>query len=198
MKRRSPLCLAFFAFLLAPALSFAGSALDTVKTNVNVVLEVLRDPGLKGEKGLKAKREKIETLGLKFFDFAELSKRTLGLSWNQFTLEQRKTFLQLYQSLLEDTYLDRITAYSDEKLTFLKETRLSDTTAEVFTTVLARSGEVAISYRLTRKDGTWRVYDVVIEGVSLINNYRSQFREVLANGSPQTLIDSLQKKVARK
>jgi phospholipid transport system substrate-binding protein len=197
MKR--PFALILFLIALSfPSLSFAGPALDTVKTNVGIVIDALRDPSLKGEKGLRVKRERIETAASRFFDFVELSKRTLGLNWNRFTPEQRKAFVQLYQALLEETYLQRITAYSDEKLNFTKETPLSDTTAEVQTTVQAKGGDVAINYRLIKKDGEWRVYDVVVEGVSLISNYRSQFREILGNGSPQTLIDSLEKKVAKR
>jgi len=190
--------LAFAILLLSPSLCLAASALDTVKTNVNSVIEVLRDPGLKGEKGLKVKREKIEATASSFFDFVELSKRTLGVSWNSFTPDQRKTFVRLYQSLLEQTYVERITAYSGERLNFSKEMPLSDDTAEVQTSVLAKGGEVPIDYRLINKDGQWRVYDVVVEGVSLISNYRSQFREILGNGSPQTLIDSLEKKLANR
>lgn len=198
MRRRYSVHLALFIFLVLPSLSFAASALDTVKTNVNAVIDVLRDPTLKGEKGLRAKREKMETTASRLFDFVELSKRTLGLSWNQFNPDQRKAFVQLYRSLLEDTYVERIAAYTDEKLTFSKELPLSDTAVEVPTTVLSKSGEVAINYRLLKKEGEWRVYDVVIEGVSLISNYRSQFREILGNGSPQSLIDALQKKVAKR
>jgi len=147
---------------------------------------------------MRAKRERIEAAAVRLFDFVELSKRTLGLNWNRFTPDQRKVFVQLYQSLLEETYVDRITSYSNERLNFSKEVPLSDSTAEVRTTVLAKGEEVAINYRLIRKDGEWRVYDVVVEGVSLISNYRSQFREILGNGSPQTLIDSLEKKVAKR
>lgn len=197
MKKLS-IRLAFAILLLSPSLCLAASALDTVKTNVNSVIEVLRDPGLKGEKGLKVKREKIEATASSFFDFVELSKRTLGVSWNSFTPDQRKTFVRLYQSLLEQTYVERITAYSGERLNFSKEIPLSDDTAEVQTSVLAKGGEVPIDYRLINKDGQWRVYDVVVEGVSLISNYRSQFREILGNGSPQTLIDSLEKKLANR
>jgi phospholipid transport system substrate-binding protein len=198
MKRKLLVCLTLSVFLLVPSLSFAGSALEAVRTNVNTVIDVLRDPALKGEKGSKAKREKMEATASGFFDFVELSKRTLGISWNQFTPDQRKQFVQLYRSILEEAYVDKIAAYTDEKLTFSKEVPLSDTTAEVPTTVLSKKGEIAINYRLLKKDGGWRVYDVVIEGVSLISNYRSQFREILGNGSPQTLIDSLQKKEGKR
>ena len=170
-----------------------------MKTNVNGVIEALRDPGLKGEKGLKIKRERVEAVATRLFDFVELSKRTLGLNWNGFSPDQRKTFVQLYRSILEETYVERITAYSDdERISFVKEVPLSDTTAEVQTSVLAKGGEVAINYRLIRKDGEWRVYDVVVEGVSLIANYRSQFREILSSGSPQALLNSLEQKVAKR
>jgi len=103
----------------------------------------------------------------------------------------------LYESLLEDTYADKIMAYTDEKIVFSKEVALTEKTVEVQSTVLRKSGEVPIYYRVIAKDGSWRVYDVVIEGVSLINNYRSQFREILANKPPESLLETLRKKVGK-
>ena len=184
--------------LMLPLPVFAGIPLDTVKANVNSVIEAMRDPKLKGETGKKAKEQKIVNIADKMFDFVELSKRTLGLNWNKFTPEQRKEFVELYKTILKDAYVDKITAYTDEQVNFIKETPLSETTIEVQSVVITKSAQVPINYRVIKKDNEWKVYDVVIEGVSLIGNYRTQFREILGNNPPATLIDTLRKKVGKK
>jgi phospholipid transport system substrate-binding protein len=187
-----------FVFLMLPCSVFAGVPLDTVKANANAVLDILRDPSLKGEKGLKIKRERVHAAALKLFDFVELSKRTLGLNWNKLNPEQRKEFVDLYKSLLEDTYIDRITSYTNEEVRFTKEMPLSENTVEVQSIVISKAGEVPIYYRVIRKDDGWKVYDVVIEGVSLITNYRTQFREILGNNPPEKLLDILRKKEGKR
>jgi phospholipid transport system substrate-binding protein len=178
--------------------SFAGPALDTVKSEVDGVLKVLKNPALKGETGKKAKQEQIRKISLKMFDFAELSKRTLGLNWNKFSMPQRQEFVDLYKGLLEDAYVDKITSYTDEKIDYTKEVQLSDSAVEVQSIVVTKSAAIPVYYRMLNKDGQWRVYDVVIEGVSLVNNYRSQFRDILANNPPEYLLDTLRKKVQKR
>jgi phospholipid transport system substrate-binding protein len=184
--------------LLVACPVFAGVPLDTVKANVTSVLDVLRDPKLRGEAGRKAKEEKIGAAADTLFDFVELSKRTLGLSWNKFTVEQRKEFVRLFETLLRGIYVDRITAYSDEQVIFRKEVPLSETTAEAQSTVVGKSGRVEIDYRVMKEESGWRVYDVVIDGVSLISNYRTQFREILANNPPEKLLETLREKSGTK
>jgi len=184
--------------LMLPVYAFAGVPLDTVKTNVNDVLEILRDPKLKGEAGKKVKEQRIEAAAEKLFDFVELSKRTLGMNWNKFTNVQRKEFVELFKTILKDAYVDKITAYTDEQVSFTKEVPLSETTVEVQSVVVTKSGSVPIYYRTIKKDSGWKVFDVVIEGVSLINNYRTQFREILGNNPPEKLLETLRKKVGKK
>ena len=185
-------------FLAFSAAVFAGVPLDTVKSHATAVIDALRDPALKGEAGAKAKRDKIRAAAENLFDFVELSKRTLGANWNNLNPEQRKEFVALYRGILEDTYVDRITAYTDEKVNFTKEVALSESTVEVQSVVVTKKSEIPINYRVIKRGDGWKVYDVVIEGVSLINNYRSQFREILAKESPQGLLDTLRKKVEKK
>ncbi len=197
MKKWAVLFLSL-AGMVFVCLAYAGTPLDTIKANANSVLDVLRDPKLKGESGKKAKEQKIEAAAEKLFDFVELSKRTLGLNWNKFSTDQRKEFVDLYKSILKDAYVEKITAYTNERVNFTKEVPLSGNLAEVQSTVATKSGTVSIFYRVIKKDGEWRVYDVVIEGVSLINNYRTQFREILGNNPPETLLDTLRKKVGKK
>lgn len=183
--------------LIFPMTVFAGAPLEAVKGHVDKVLDVLRDPSLKAESAKKAKKDKIRDISEKMFDFSELSKRTLGQSWSKFNPAQQKEFVDLYTSLLEDAYADKVMAYTDEKIDFSKEVALTEKTIEVRSAVLRKSGEVPIYYRVIMKDGSWRVYDVVIEGVSLISNYRSQFREILSNKPPESLLETLRKKVGK-
>jgi phospholipid transport system substrate-binding protein len=185
-------------YLAFSAAAFAGVPLDTVKSHVTAVIDVLRDPSFKGEAGAKAKREKIRVVAGNLFDFVELSKRTLGANWNNLNPEQRKEFVALYRSILEDTYVDRITAYTDEKVNFTKEVPLSESTVEVQSVIVTKKSDVPIYYRVIKRGDGWKVYDVVIEGVSLISNYRSQFREILAKGEAEALLDTLCKKVGKK
>ena len=177
--------------------AFAGVPLDTVKANVNGVIEVLRDPKLQGESGTKVKEQRIATAAEKLFDFVELSKRTLGLNWNKFTQDQRKEFVELFKSILKDAYVDRITTYTNERVDFTKEVPLSETTVEVQSDIVSKSGEVPIYHRVIKKDSEWKVYDVVIEGVSLVSNYSTQFREILANNPPEKVLETLRKKVGK-
>lgn len=186
-----------FIVCMVPIRALAASALDTVKTNANVVLDVLRDPKLKGESGKKVKEQKVEAAADKLFDYVELSKRTLGLNWNKFSMDQRKEFVDLFKTLLRNTYIDKITAYTNQKVSFTREISLSENTMEVQSVVTSSSAQTPINYRVIKKDDGWKVYDVVIEGVSLVSNYRTQFRETLANNPPQTLIDTLRKRTGK-
>ncbi|MCU0531554.1 MAG: ABC transporter substrate-binding protein [Syntrophales bacterium] len=174
----------------APAL--AATPLETVRAEVNKVLEVLRNKSLKEE----VKREKLRVIYNEMFDQEELSKWCLGRNWNKLSEAQRKEFLPLFQQVLEKTYGDRILAYSDEKIVFDKEVPITGNRVEVQTRAVTKSKEIPMHYRVFKdKGGTWRCYDIVVENVSLVMNYRSQFNEILAKNSPDELINILRKKV---
>lgn len=184
-------------FLIFPLSLFAGVPLTTVEGYVNDVLNVLRNPDLKGNTAKEIRKEKIRVISEKMFDFNELSKRTLSRNWKNFDPIQQKEFVSLYRHLLENAYMDRITSYKDEKIVFNKEIMISDDTAEVQSIIITETGDIPINYHLILKDGKWKVYDVVIEGVSLIKNYRAQFKEILINKSPEELLKVLRKKVGK-
>jgi phospholipid transport system substrate-binding protein len=193
-------CISSFILVLLlslPLSSFADAPLASVKGNVDKVLDVLRDPALKGESGKKAKKAKIRTITDKMFDFNELSRRTLGQNWTRLNIAQQKEFTELYKSILEDAYVDKIVTYTDEKVLFNKENPLTEKTVEVQTVIVTKKADIPIFYRVILKGTEWRVYDVVIEGVSLINNYRTQFRETLTNKTPEALLETLRKKVGK-
>jgi len=184
-------------FLAVSPAAGADTPLATVQMHVNSVLDVLRDPALKGESMKKRRQDRIRAVSEKMFDFTELSRRTLAQSWTSFNDGQKKEFVELYKSVLESAYIDKIMAYTDEKVVFQKETALTDKTSEVQTAVMTRKAEIPINYRVIRTDDGWRVYDVVVEGVSLVNNYRSQFREILMNKTPDDLLEILRKKAGK-
>jgi phospholipid transport system substrate-binding protein len=175
--------------------AYAGTPLGTVQTNVNKVLEVLRDPALKAETAKEIKKEKLRAIYEQMFDEIELAKRTLARNWNALDLAQRQEFVQLFHQVLEKAYIDKILSYTDEKVVFDKETMLAENQAEVQTRIVTSSKEIPIFYRVILKDGTWKVYDVVVEGVSLVQNYRTQFSDILAKNSPKELLEILRKKV---
>ena len=173
----------------------AGAPLDTVQTNINKVLDVLRDPKLKTESAKEIKKEKLDALYEQLFDEVELSRRSLGGNWNKLNPAQRQEFIHLYRQMLEKAYLDRILSYTNEKIVFSKEIMLSNNQAEVQAKLITSSREIPVFCRVIQKDGTWKVYDVGAENVSLVQNYRSQFNSILANHTPDQMLEMMRKKV---
>jgi phospholipid transport system substrate-binding protein len=157
----------------------------------------LRDPALKADSAKAAKEKKIWEILDNVFDYTELSKRTLAQNWKRFSPDQQKEFISLFGKLLGTVYMDRIIAYKDEKVVFGKVTQISDKTAEVQSEVTRSSKSIPIHYRMILERGEWKVYDVVIEGVSLVQNYRTQFREILTNKSPEDLLKTLREKTRK-
>ena len=194
MKRRF-IGLSIWMFFLSTLPGYAGAPLDTVQTNVNKVLDVARDPKLKGESAKGIKKEKLEDIYEQMFDEVELSMRTLGKNWTNFNPAQQQEFIQLYRQILEKAYIDKILSYTNERIVFSKENMLSHNQAEIQTNVITSSKEIPIFYKVILKDGIWKVYDVVVENVSLVQNSRSQFNSILAKNTPDQLLEILRKKV---
>jgi phospholipid transport system substrate-binding protein len=174
---------------------YAGAPMTTVEATVNRVLDVLRDPKMKGPSAKSAKAEKLRVIYKDMFDEMEFSRRTLQRNWNKFTPDQRKEFVDLFEQVLEKAYLDKILEYSNEKIVFHKETMASDDKAEIQSKIVPSSKEIPIYYRMILKNGKWKVYDVVVENVSLVQNYRTQFSDILASGTPEKLLETLRQKV---
>ena len=187
--------LGILMFFLSTLPAYAGAPLDTVQTNLNKVLDVLRDPKLKPESAKEIKKEKLDAIYEQMFDEVELSRRSLGGNWNKLNPAQQQEFIQLYRQILEKAYLEKILSYTNEKVVFSKENMLSNNQAEVQAKVITSSKEIPIFYRVILKDGTWKVYDVGAENVSLVQNYRSQFNSLLAKNTPDQLLEMLRKKV---
>lgn len=191
---RLMIMLTLFVFAL-PA--YAGAPLDTVKVNVNNVLDVLRNPKLKAASAKEIKKDKLRIIYKSMFDENEFSRRTLSRNWSKLNPAQQAEFVKLFEEILEKSYADKILDYTNEKVEFYKEEMKSDTQAEVQTKIITVSKEIPIFYRLILKDGKWKVYDVVVENVSLVQNYRTQFNDILARNTPEQLLEILRKKVSK-
>lgn len=195
MKRQLVIAISILMILLLNLPVYAGGALDTVQANVNEVLGLLRDPKLKAESAKEVKKEKLRLVYERMFNDVELSRRTLARNWNKLNMTQRQEFIQLFRQVLEKAYIDKILAYTNERVVFDREDKLSEGQVEVRTRIVTASKEIPISYRVLLKDGAWKVYDVVIENVSLVLNYRTQFNDILAKDKPEQLLEILRKKV---
>jgi len=176
---------------------YAGVPMDTVQKNVNNVLNVLGDPKLKAASAKEIKKDKLRVIFDEMFDEIEFSRRTLGRNWNSLNAAQRTDFVNLFEQILEKNYADKILDYTNEKVQFYKENILSDTQAEIQSKIITSSKEIPIFYRVMLKDGKWKVYDVVIENVSLVQNYRTQFNDILAKNTPEQLLEILRQKVSK-
>ncbi|EFL51973.1 toluene tolerance family protein [Solidesulfovibrio fructosivorans JJ]] len=188
----------FLALLVVVATALpaaAGSATETLSASVDRIISLLADPAYKNPQTRPAMRAKLITSIDGIFDMKELSRRALGAQWNTFTPEQQKRFVTAFGNLLQRTYLDKIESYTDEKVQYLKEQELGPEKAEVDTTVVGKGKEIPITYRLIDHSG-WKIYDVIIEGVSLVQNYRTQFGQILTNETPDALIAKISAKMS--
>lgn len=174
------------AVLALATAAVAGEPTDTLKARVDRVLLLLEEPG--------DRRTPIRKVAEELFDFEEMSRRALGPHWNARTPEQRREFVTLFTDLLERSYLGRIESGRGGKVVYSGETVNGDE-ATVRTRVLTpQRTEVPIDYRMHRKADRWQVYDVSVEGISLINNYRSQFNSVIQSSSYSALVERLRSK----
>ena len=184
--------------LILPLQGFAAGAKDTVAGQIDKMLAKMQTPEFKGLER-DAKLNEISTIINEVFDWQELSRRTLGREWKKFSPDQQKEFVTLFEKLLEGIYADRILAYTQEKIEFGKETELKKGRVEVESYIITTDNKkVPLFYRMTNKSGQWRVYDVVIEGVSMVKNYRGQFRQILSKKKPEDLLQTLREKVKEK
>jgi phospholipid transport system substrate-binding protein len=186
-------CILCFVFPAHHAL--ASPARDQLQTTIDKLLEILKDPSLKGEEHTEQRRDALRKVIRERFSQTKMAQLTLGRHWRKRTREEKKQFAELFGKLLEKTYISKVEAYTDEKVVFVKEF-VKKRKAQIYTKVVTDTVEIPIDYRMFRKkDGTWMVYDIVIEGVSLVGNYRSQFDQSLQKGSYEDLVRDLKTKV---
>ncbi len=183
--------------LSGPAFAASVTPLEQLRETVEAILNVMQDEKLSGPEQREERRERIMNIVQQRFDFAEISQRTLGKDWQGLTDEEKKEFQHLFAELLKNTYVSRIDAYSDEKVEYTKEifSRNSPDRARVYTNILKNSQAIPINYSLVQKGDEWFVYDVIIEGVSLVRNYRAEFGRILGNEDFAGLIKRMREKI---
>lgn len=177
-----------FLYLLIPAPLRAGVPKEQVQTTVDKVLNILRDPQLKSENKKEERQSRLRQTIAPRFDFNEMAKRSLGAHWQRISPEKQQEFVKLFSDLLEKSYVDKIDSYNGEKVLYTREKQDKDH-AEVDTKVITKQGEeFSVNYKLRSNGGEWKAYDVVIENISLVNNYRSQFNRVLTKSPFEELL----------
>jgi phospholipid transport system substrate-binding protein len=164
---------------------------EQVRATVDGVLAALRDDGLDQE----ARRARIRSLVGARFDYRSMSQRTLATNWKKATAAEKDRFVELFSQLLEATYMGRIEAYTDERVEYVNE-KVQKDRALVDTLIVTKTADIPIRYKLIRKAEEWLVYDVVIEEVSLIQNYRNSYREIVQRHGIDGLLAQLAEKLA--
>jgi len=167
-----------------------------MRATIDEVLRIIREKELKHPAKSQERRLQLEKVVGARFDYQEMSRRALGAPWNTLSEQERQEFVALFQTLLTNSYADKIETYSGEGVQFLTE-RTEKDYAEVRTKVLSGKTEIPLDYRLINKSEDWRVYDVVVDGISLVNNYRGQFTKILRASSYSDLVEQLRKKSDR-
>jgi phospholipid transport system substrate-binding protein len=183
--------------LVLPSPSGATGPMDQVRGTVEKVLAIVRNPNLKSpaqEKNLRAQLAQVINPG---FDFTEMAKRSLGPHWTRRTSEEQREFVQIFAGLLAKLYADRIESYTTQNVLYTREVKDANF-AQVDTKIVTENSreELSINYKLHSVDNEWKIYDLVIEDISLVNNYRSQFDRVIARSSFENLVRVLQEKQA--
>ncbi len=185
---------AFFFTTFISGFLWAAAPGDIIMETIDRGMAVLRDPSLSSEDKFSERRDKLWAEISPIFDFEEMSKRALGKHWSGRTSEEREEFIRLFTRILRDTYVGKTDAYSGESIEFLRE-RQSGNRSKVQTNFITKRGqEISVDFSLIKKDEKWEIYDMIIEGISLVNNYRSQFREILKKSSYEELVQKIKVK----
>jgi phospholipid transport system substrate-binding protein len=179
---------------LSSAPAAAGVPTDQLKGAVERVLKTLDDPALKGDARLGDRRVAVRKIANEIFDFSEIAKRSMARHWQPLSEAQRTEFVGLFADLLERSYISKIETYGGEKIQYTAE-RADGDFATVSTRIVTKNGtEVPVDYRMIKRADRWLVYDVSIEGVSLVSSYRTQFNKIIQTTSYNELVSKLRNK----
>ena len=190
MLNRIILVLIASIFMVSVAVA---SPTEDVKKTVDEVVRIVSDKEMK--KNVTKRRQALKKAISVIFDYSEMAKRSLGKHWNDRKPPEKKQFADLFATLLEDSYAGKIESYNNEKIVYIKEYQEDDDHAVVKSKVVtAARDEFTLDYHLSKQNGKWMVYDVVIEGVSLVSNYRSQFNKIITANGYDKLVKKLQSK----
>lgn len=170
----------------------SAGPLGVVTTTVEAVIAVLRD----SERSDSARKRQVRAIIGEHFDFTAMANRVLATNWRKATVDERARFTSLFRELLTNTYWRKISGYTNERVEYTGERMRSDKLATVNTVIRTDTVDIPVDYKLYRKEGRWMAYDVVIEQVSLVRNYRASFQDIVRDSGIQGLIDQLEVKVA--
>ncbi|NKB81013.1 MAG: ABC transporter substrate-binding protein [Nitrospirales bacterium] len=185
-------------WVIQPVSAFElGSATEALKQTIDKVLVVLANETFKSPDQAQARIIALEEAIAERFDYQEMGKRTLSHHWKKLSDEQRQEFIELFRHYLSHTYAGNIDGYAGEQVEYLKERRKGDF-AEVQTKVTSPNLQIPLDYRLLKKTRQWRVYDVIIDGISLVKNFRGQFNRIIQSSSYEGLLSKLREKTQRK
>jgi phospholipid transport system substrate-binding protein len=186
---------AALAALATARAATAGVPTEQLKLQIDRVLTALEDPTMKVDGKAAERRTRVRTIANDIFDWTETAKRSLARHWQPLTDAQRDEFVQLFGDLLERAYISKIELYTGEKVTYAGEVVEGDQ-AFVKTKIVTKQGsDVPIDYRMLRRGDRWLVYDVVIEGVSLVGNYRTQFNRLIQTSSYGDVVAKMRAKL---
>ncbi|MGZ9268519.1 MAG: MlaC/ttg2D family ABC transporter substrate-binding protein [Candidatus Binatia bacterium] len=181
--------------LIQPRDGSAGVPTEQIRGTVDRVLTILKDPALNSPGAKEARRSELSKAILPRFDFEEMAKRSLGAEWRRRTDAEQKEFIRLFTELLKNSYIESIESYRGQRVVYRSESQ-DGAYADVGTKVINDGGEeFTIDYRLNLDGSQWKVYDVIIESVSVVNNYRSQFGRILSRSSFAELLQTIRAKV---
>ena len=180
--------------LLLPAELQAGGSTEQVRATVDKVLNIVRSPNPKSKSQMVDQRARLVEVIYPRFDFQEMAKRSLGPHWGRRTPEEQREFVGIFAGLMGRAYADNIQSYTSQNVVYTREKEDQDY-AEVDTLLVSEKGApVTINYKLHSVDKEWKVYDLVIEDISVVNNYRSQFDRVIARSSFADLVRTMKEK----
>jgi phospholipid transport system substrate-binding protein len=198
--RRTALNLLWLVVLLCvfvPPVLDAGVPTDQVRSTIEEVLKILNNPVLSSQSEREERRSRLRQVIYPRFDFPEMARRSLGPTWRRVSPAEHQEFVRLFTELLAESYVNNIESYNGEKILYGRETQEQDY-AEVDTKLVTKRGEeIPVNYKLHKVDGNWKVYDVVIENISLVNNYRAQFTRFLTKSSFTELLDTIREKLPK-
>jgi phospholipid transport system substrate-binding protein len=184
----------FFMVAVTPVHAMGGIPTDQIKSTVDKALVVLKDPRLKSANKFKERRAQLKQILFARFDFTEMGKRSLGPEWRRRTPAEQEEFVHLFTEVLERAYARTIESYTDEKIVYVGE-KLDGSYADVSSKILTNKGqEYSIDYKVQLVGSEWKVYDVVVENISMVNNFRSQFATVINKFGYDELVHRLRTK----
>ena len=181
--------------LASSSSALAGLPTDQLKTSVDRVIRLIEDPTLKTDAKVKERRAAIRKEAENILDFQETAKRALGPHWQRISEKEQQEFVSLFSDLLEHAYISKIERYSGERITYAGEAADGDAVTVKTRFVTKQGTEIPIDYRMLRRGERWLAYDVVIEGVSLVANYRVQFDKIVRTASYADLVTRMKGKV---